>query len=59
MFTLKDDVHLKRRSNILRRNILRRSISQNFEKAKYIMEKFSENDKFYELLAIKTVTGEK
>ena len=38
---------------------LRRSINQNFEKAKYIMENFSENDNFDELLAIKTVTGEK
>ena len=38
---------------------LRRSKNQNFEKAKYIMENFSENDNFNELLAIKTVTGEK
>ena len=38
---------------------LRRSINQNFGKAKYIMENFSENDNFDELLAIKTVTGEK
>ena len=39
--------------------ILRHSINQNFEKAKYIMESFSENDNFNELLAIKTVTDEK
>ena len=41
------------------RNILRRSVNQNFEKAKYIMENFSENNNFNELLAIKTVTDEK
>ena len=46
-------------TNIKYRNILRRSINQNFEKAKYIMENFSENDNFNELLAIKTVTSEK
>ena len=42
------------------RNILRQSINQNFGKAKYIiMENFSENDNFNELLPIKTVTCEK
>ena len=50
MFTLKEKIKC--------RNILRRSISQNFEKAKYIMEKFSENDNFHKLLAKKTFTGE-
>ena len=50
---------LNLKENIKYRNILRRSINQNFEKAKYIMKKFSENDNFKELLAIKTVTSEK
>ena len=50
---------LNLKENIKYRNILRRSINQNFEKAKYIMENFSENDNFNELLAIKTVTSEK
>ena len=40
-------------------NIFRRSINQNFEKAKCIMENFSEYDNFNERLAIKTVTDEK
>ena len=30
-------------------NIFRRSINQNFEKAKYIMEKFSEYEKYPKL----------
>ena len=51
MLTLKEKIKY--------RNILRPSINQNFEKAKYIKEKFSENDNFNELLAIKTVAGEK
>ena len=39
------------KKNIEYRNILRQSINQNFEKAKYIMENVSENDNFNELLA--------
>ena len=50
---------LNLKENIKYRNILRRSINQNFEKAKYILENFSENDNSNELLAIKTVTSEK
>ena len=50
---------LNLKENIKYRKILRRSINQNFEKAKYIMENLSENDNFNELLAIKTVTSEK
>ena len=50
---------LNLKEKIKYRSILRRSINQNFEKAKYITEKFSENDNFNELLAIKTVAGEK
>ena len=48
---------LNLKENIKYRNILRRSINQNFEKAKYIMENFAENDNFNEPLAIKTVTS--
>ena len=50
---------LNLKEKIKYRNILRRSINQNFEKAKYIIENFSGNDNFNELLAIKTVTGGK
>ena len=50
---------LNLKEKIKYRSILRRSINQNFEKVKYITEKFSENDNFNELLAIKTVAGEK
>ena len=50
---------LNLKEKIKYRNILRRSITQNFEKAKYNMENFSENDDFNKLLAIKMVTGEK
>ena len=34
-------------------NILRQSTNKTFEKVKYILENFSENDNFNELLAIK------
>ena len=34
-------------------NILRQSTNQTFEKVKYILENFSENDNFNEVLAIK------
>lgn len=47
---LTDMLNLKEK--IKHRNILRQSTDQNFENAKYIMETFSENDKFNELLAI-------
>ena len=50
---------LNLKEKVTYRNILRRSINQNLEKAKHIMENFSENDNFNELVAIKTVTGEK
>ena len=50
---------LNLKEKIKYRNILRRSINKNFEKAKYIIENFSGNDNFNELLAIKTVTGGK
>ena len=50
---------LNLKEKIKYRSILRRSINQNFEKAKYITEKFSENDNFNELSAIKTVASEK
>ena len=50
---------LNLKGKIKYRNILRRSINQNFKKAKYIMENFSEKGNFNKLLAIKTVTGEK
>ena len=50
---------LNLKEKIKYRYILRRSITQNFEKAKYNMENFSENDDFNKLLAIKMVTGEK
>ena len=50
---------LNLKEKIKYRNILRRSITQNFEKAKYNMENFSENDNFHKLLAIQMVTGEK
>ena len=50
---------LNLKEKIKYRYILRRSITQNFEKAKYNMENFSENDDFNKLLSIKMVTGEK
>ena len=50
---------LNLKEKIKYRYILRRSITQNFEKAKYNMENYSENDDFNKLLAIKMVTGEK
>ena len=50
---------LNLKEKIKYRYILRRSITQNFEKAKYNMENFSENDDCNKLLAIKMVTGEK
>ena len=50
---------LNLKENVKYRNILRRSLNQNFEKTKYILENFSENDNSNELLAIKTVTSEK
>ena len=50
---------LNLKEKIKYRYILRRSITQNFEKAKYNMENFSENDDLNKLLAIKMVTGEK
>ena len=50
---------LNLKEKIKYRYILKRSTTQNFEKAKYNMENFSENDNFNKLLAIKMVTGEK
>ena len=46
---------LNLKGKIKYRNILRQS-NQNFEKAKYIIESFSQNNDFHELIAIKTVT---
>ena len=46
---------LNLKEKIKHSNILRRFINQNFEKATNIMEKFSENDNFNELLAKSTL----
>ena len=49
---------LNLQENIKYCNILRQSINQHFEKAKYIMENFSENN-CNELLAIKQLLVER